>query len=130
MEYKKKNGYCILKNVFSKKLTDDLNLKFQTQIKNLNNISIPRDLRKQKKNIESIYSSKIDKDIFISGEKKFRNFTDSIKLKDLLINLPGLIDCSLNKRIISMCSNYFDCIPYLTFIKCVKSLNFGGPIWK
>ena len=63
----KKNGYCILKNVFSKKLTDDLNLKFQTQIKNLNNISIPRDLRKQKKNIESIYSSKIDKDIFISG---------------------------------------------------------------
>ena len=117
----KKNGYCILKNVFSKKLTDDLNLKFQTQIKNLNNISIPRDLRKQKKNIESIYSSKIDKDIFISGEKKFRNFTDSIKLKDLLINLPGLIDCSLNKRIISMCSNYFDCIPYLTFIKCVKT---------
>jgi hypothetical protein len=117
----KKNGYCILKNVFSKKLINDLNFKFQAQIKNLDNISIPRDLRKRKKNIESIYSSKIDKDIFISGEKKFRNFTDSIKLKDPLINLPELIDCSLNKRIISMCSNYFDCIPYLTFLKCVKT---------
>lgn len=116
-----RDGYCVLKNVFTKKHIDKLNLSFQKQVKELKNISIPRDLRKKKKDIESIYLPKIEKDLFMSGEKKFRKFTDSIKLKDPLINLPNLINCSLNKTIISICSNYFGCVPYLTFLKCVKT---------
>ena len=114
-------GYCILKNVFSKKEIKSLNLEFQKQVKNLKNISVPRDLRSQKKDIEHIYLPKIDKKTFQAGEKKFRNYTDSVKLKDPLINLPSLINFSLNKRILALISNYFGCMPYLTFLKCVKT---------
>ena len=44
-----------------------------------------------------------------------------MKLKDPLINLPSLINFSLNKRILALTSNYFGCLPYLTFLKCVKT---------
>lgn len=115
------HGYCILRNVFPKKIINSLNSKFQKEIKNLKNISIPRDLRAQKKDIEHIYLPKVDKKTFFSGERKFRNLTDSIKLKDPLVNLPELINFSLNKRILSLISNYFGCVPYLTFLKCVKT---------
>ncbi len=53
------NGYCVVKNVFSKDLIDSVNLDFEKQIKKLKNISIPRDLRKQKKNM--IYESESPK---------------------------------------------------------------------
>jgi hypothetical protein len=118
-----RDGYCVLKKVFTKQYIDGLNSNFQKQVKGLNNISIPRDLRLKNKNIENIDLPKINDALFLSGEKEFRKFTDSIKLKDPLINLPELIDCSLNKRIISIASNYFGCIPYLTFLKCVKTYN-------
>lgn len=116
-------GYCVVKNVFSKDLIDSVNLDFEKQIKKLKNISIPRDLRKQKKNIEQIYLPKLDKKTFSLGEKKFKNYTDSIKLKDPLINLPKIIKVALNQRIISICSNYFGYVPYLTFLKCVRTFK-------
>ena len=52
---------------------------------------------------------------------EFKKYTDSVKIKDPLINLPKVLDIVLNKRIISVCSNYFGYKPYLTFIKCFKS---------
>ena len=121
----KNNGFCILKNVFSKKLIDEINLDFQKNIKDLKNISIPRDLRFKKKykteDPESINIKKLDKKLFLKGEKKFRNYTDNIKLRDPLINIKKIIDCALNKKLINITSNYFGCIPYLTFAKCVKN---------
>lgn len=116
-------GYCIVRNVFSKRFIDSLRLDFAKEIKELKNISCPRDLRFQKKNIEQINLPKLDEKTFFQGEKKFKNFTDSIKLKDPLINLPRIIKVALNKRIISICSNFFGCIPYLTFLKCVKTFK-------
>ena len=116
-------GYCIVRNVFSKKFIDSLRLEFAKEIKKLENISCPRDLRLQKKNIEQIYLPKLDEKTFLQGEKKFKNFTDSIKLKDPLINIPRIIQVALNKRIISICSNFFGYIPYLTFLKCVKTFK-------
>ena len=53
-----RDGYCILRGVFSKKFIDNLNSEFQKQIKILKNISLPRDLSK-KKNIKYIYLTKI-----------------------------------------------------------------------
>ena len=82
--------------MFPKKIINNLNSKFQKEIKNLKNISIPRDLRNQKKDIEHIYLPKVDKNFL--QERKFRNLTDSIKLKDPLVNLPELINFSLNKE--------------------------------
>ena len=74
-------GYCVVKNVFSKRFIDSLRLDFAKEIKELKNISCPRDLRLQKKNIEQINLPKLDEKTFLQGEKKFKNFTDSIKLK-------------------------------------------------
>ena len=115
------NGYCILKGVFSKKYIDNRRSEFQKQIKGLRHVSIPRDLTKQTKKKEDIFLPKLKKKLFISGEKKFKNFTDSIKIKDPLIHLPKILDIALNKRIISVCSNYFGFKPHLTFLKCFKS---------
>ena len=68
--------------------------EFQNHIKNLRYISLPRDLRFKKKigvkkNIENIHNNKLEKKIFLMGEKKFRNYTDSVKLKDPLINIKN-----------------------------------------
>ncbi|MDC0427707.1 phytanoyl-CoA dioxygenase family protein [Candidatus Pelagibacter sp.] len=115
------NGFCVLKGVFSKKYIDEHRSDFQKQIRLLKNISIPRDLTKQTKKKEEIFLPKIKKNLFDLGEKKFKNYTDSIKIKDPLINLPRFLDIVLNKRIISICSNYFGYKPYLTFLKCFKS---------
>ena len=117
----KRNGFCILRGVFSKDYINNINLDFQNQIKILRNISIPRDLRNKKNNIEDIYLPKLKEKIFCLGEKKFRHLTDSIKIKDPLINLPQTLDVGLNERIISICSNYFGVKPNLTFLKCVKT---------
>ena len=117
----KRNGFCILRGVFSKDYINNINLNFQNQIKILKNISIPRDLRNKKNNIEDIYLPKLKEKIFRLGEKKFRHLTDSIKIKDPLINLPQTLDVGLNERIISICSNYFGVKPNLTFLKCVKT---------
>lgn len=117
----RRDGYCVVKNVFKKKFVDKIRLDFAKEIKKLKNISIPRDLRKKKGNIEQIYLPKLDDKTFLSGENKFKNYTDSIKLKDPLINLPKLIKIAVNKRVISICSNYFGYIPYLTFLKCIRT---------
>ena len=114
-------GYCVLRNVFEKKYINEIKKNFDNHIKDLRNISIPRDLRFQKKNIEQINLPKLDAETFLSGEKYFRNYVDSIKLKDPLINIPKILNIALNKRILSICSNYFGYLPYLTFIKCVKT---------
>ncbi len=116
-----RNGFCIMKGVFSKRYIDNHRSEFQNQIKLLKNISIPRDLTKQTKKKEDIFLPKLKKKLFLSGEKKFKKYTDSVKIKDPLINLPKVLDIVLNKRIISVCSNYFGYKPYLTFIKCFKS---------
>ena len=115
------NGFCILRGVFSKKYIDNHRLDFQKQIELLKNISIPRDLTKQSNKKDDIFLPKIEKSLFDLGEKKFNKFTDSVKIKDPLINLPKILEIVLNERIISICSNYFGCKPYLTFLKCVKS---------
>lgn len=122
----KNNGFCVLKGVFQKKFINEINLEFQKCIKNLIYISLPRDLRFKKKidinkNIENIHNKKLQKKVFFMGEKKFRNYTDSVKLKDPLVNIKKIIECSLNKRLIALTSNYFGCIPYLTYAKCVKT---------
>jgi hypothetical protein len=119
----KRNGFCILRGVFSKDYINNINLDFQNQIKILKNISIPRDLRNKKNNIEEIYLPKLPKKLFNLGENIFRNFTDSIKVKDPLINLPKILEIALNERIISICSNYFGIKPNLTFLKCVKTYS-------
>ena len=115
------NGFCILRGVFSKKYIDNHRLEFQNQIELLENISIPRDLTKQTKKKDDIFLPKLEKKLFDLGEKKFKKYTDSVKIRDPLINLPKILDIVLNERIISICSNYFGFKPYLTFIKCVKS---------
>ena len=107
----KRNGFCILRGVFSKDYINNINLDFQNQIKILKNISIPRDLRNKKNNIEEIYLPKLPKKLFNLGENIYRNFTDSIKVKDPLINLPKILEIALNERIISICSNYFGIKP-------------------
>ena len=114
-------GFCILKNVFTKQFIDSVRFDFQNEINLLNNISVPRDLTKKKKSIEDIYLPKLDQKLFEQGEKKFRNRTDSVKIKNPLINLPKTLMIALNERIISVCSNYFGYKPYLTFLKCVKT---------
>lgn len=115
------NGFCKIKGLFSSDLIDNLRNNFQTQINSLSNISIPRDLKNKTKDIENIYIEKLDQKTFESGEKIFRNHTDSIKLKDPLINLPESINIALDEKIVSICENYFGCTPYLTFLKCVKT---------
>ncbi len=55
------------------------------------------------------------------GERKFKNFTDSIKLKDPLINIPKIINLLCHSKIKSIASHYFGVMPYLTFVKLVKS---------
>lgn len=114
-------GYCVLKNVFKKKYINEIKSNFDNQIKDLKNISVPRDLRLQKKDIEQINLPKLDEKIFLSGEKNFRNYVDSLKLKNPLINIPKILNIALNKRILSICSNYFGYMPYLTFLKCIKT---------
>ncbi len=119
-------GFCVLKGVFQEKFINEINLEFQNHIKNLKYISLPRDLRFKKKiginnNIENINNKKLQKKIFLMGEKKFRNYTDSVKLIDPLINIKKIIECGLNKRLATMTSNYFGCMPFLTYAKCVKT---------
>ena len=44
------NGFCVLKDVFSKNFIDEINSDFQKHIKSLKHISLPRDLRFKLKN--------------------------------------------------------------------------------
>jgi hypothetical protein len=114
-------GYTIIKNLFPNKIIDEIKIDFKKQIQELKNIHLPRDLRSKKKDKNNIVFSKLDEKTFLSGEKKFKNLTDSIKLKDPLINIPKIINLLLNKKIKSITSNYFGCMPYLTFVKLVKT---------
>ena len=94
------NGFCIIKGVFSKKYIDNHRLQFQNQIKLLKNISIPRDLTKQTKKKDDIFLPKLEKTLFDLGENKFKKYTDSIRIKDPLINLPKILEIALNDQII------------------------------
>jgi ectoine hydroxylase-related dioxygenase (phytanoyl-CoA dioxygenase family) len=117
----KNQGFCVLKDVFKKEFIDDIRSDFQNQINSLKNISMPKDLTSKRPSIEDIYVQKLSKKTLDSGEKNYRNLTDSIKIKDPLINLPKTVEIALNKRIMAVSSSYFGYKPYLTFLKCVKT---------
>ena len=115
------NGYCILKNELDRNILDNIRNKFQLSIDNQSNVNRPRDLRHKSEEKENVYIPRLCDEDFNKGENFYRNFVDNIQLKDPLINIKDNIKLALNEKILSLVCNYFNCLPYLTYFKMVKS---------
>ena len=122
-------GYCILENCFDKKVLDNIRLKFHKSINNQTNIKLPRDLRFQNEESENVFIPRITDSDFKKGETFYRNFVDNIQLRDPLINMPECLDICLNKNILSIVSNYFESLPFMTYIKIVKNYANSYPVF-
>ena len=114
------NGYCILKNCLDTKLIESIKNKFQKNIDNLTNLNDPMDLRTINIGKQNVKVSRLKKHDLLKEEKHFRHNTYKISIKDPLRNVPEIITCALNKKILSLSMHYFKTLPYLTFCKLEK----------
>jgi ectoine hydroxylase-related dioxygenase (phytanoyl-CoA dioxygenase family) len=115
------NGYVILKNHYEKSFIDNFYLKFDTLIKDHNNIRRSRDLRSAQNDKDNIYIDKISDEVFKSGLDTIKKYSDNVQLVDSLFKIPDLFKIILDKKILSIANDFFGVLPAFTYIKMVRN---------
>lgn len=120
-----KKGIVIIEQVIKK--NNVINLVKKKCLKFLNN---PKYLMKSFNIKKALEKKKIINDVtihqnnfflknseFLQGYKKYSKFTNSVEIKDPLINFPELNSIIFSKQIIQICKNYFNTKqPYLLYV--------------
>jgi ectoine hydroxylase-related dioxygenase (phytanoyl-CoA dioxygenase family) len=117
------NGYTIIKSCLDLDLIENIKNEFNENIKNLTNIVYPRNVKEAQIINEKIIVERISQKDLELGENHFRNISDKIQLKDPLKNSKRIFEVVFNKELISLATNYFEQVPYITYCKIEKNYS-------